>query len=237
MIGGIVVVALLLTGLGTIAALVIRGGDKDIEKEVKLALAGRPGWALAPAQELEQRYRRASPFSFKERTFGGLLRGPLPGGLSAETFHVLFGDSHDRYHHRTSWTVATVVFPYPLPTASLTVIGDAAVQESGPGGDVSYAEATHGPAFAGLRGFATDPKAAAALFTPAVLGRTRALRADWRMDGRALVAVVREPLPKPAMMTLVDNMAWLGTLLPPQVRETAALQPDPWPGPTVERPA
>ena len=237
MIGSIVVVALLLAGLGTVAALVIRGGDKDIEKEVEQALAGRPGWALVPAQELEQRYRRSSPFSFKERTFGGLLRGPLPGGGRAETFHVLFGDSRDRYHQRTSWTVATVVFPSPLPTASLTVLGDAGAQESGPHEDLSYTEATHGPAFAGLRGFATDPRAAAALFTTEVLGRTRALRVDWRMDGHALVAVVREPLPKPAMMTLVDNMAWLGTLLPPQVREVAALQPDPWPGPTVERPA
>ncbi|MEY9873771.1 hypothetical protein ABH931_003260 [Streptacidiphilus sp. MAP12-33] len=221
-----------------VAAMMIRGVNKTSERQREAALAGRPGWEPADGKSLAERYRRATPFSFAERTFGGLLRGPLPGGLRAETFAVLFGQNHDaRNQQMTSWTVATVVFPYPLPLVALSTTNDPRDRQPAAQEPARYREGTHGPAFAGLRGFATDPAAASALFTPEVLDRTRALRADWRMDGHALIAVVKEQLPAPAMMTLVDNMAWIGALLPGEVRETAALQPDPWPGPTAERPA
>ncbi|SEM37060.1 hypothetical protein [Streptacidiphilus jiangxiensis] len=238
MIGAVVAGVVVLGLLGMVAMFSIRASGKASKSDKEAALAGRPGWATADAKGLAERYRRASPFSFGERTFGGLLRGPLLGGLRAETFLVLFGQNHDaRNQQMTSWTVATVIFPYPLPMVALSTTNDPRDREPTPQDPSRYSEGSHGPAFAGLRGFATDPAAAAALFTPEVLDRTRALRADWRMDGHVLIAVVKERLPAPARMTLVDNMAWIGTLLPAEVRETAALQSDPWPGPTAERPA
>ncbi|WP_157597472.1 hypothetical protein [Streptacidiphilus rugosus] len=214
--------------------------DRRSRGAAEAAVGVRPGWQATTGAGLGKRYRRASPFSWSNRRFGTLLHGPLANGARAETFHLIIDGGGYRESGQSFHTVATVVFPRPLPTASLHATTDPRDAEPPqPGQDAGFAwtEGTHGPGWAGMRGFATDPQAAEALFTPDLLARTRALRADWRMDGYAAIAVVKSRLPAEAMLALVDNLAYFGSLLPEEVRQTAATQPDPWPGPTAERPA
>ncbi|MBF9067321.1 hypothetical protein [Streptacidiphilus fuscans] len=180
------------------------------------ALADRPGWTAGSGREaraLGERYPAGSrrPFDWHDNVFDLLLRGPLPGGADAETFRV--GHRYGRGKGSTVrwYTFAAVEFPRELPSVSLDSTSDPAdAQPSAAGAGLVWTQGTRGPHFAGLRGYADDPRAGAALFTPEVLTGTRALRIDWRFDGSRACGVVREVMQPQQMLTLVDFLAWLG---------------------------
>jgi hypothetical protein len=102
----------------------------------------------------------------------------------------------------------------------------------------AYDEATAGPAWRAVRGYATDPQAAQAVFRPEVLERTRELKMPWRMNGHAAMAIVQEwPQPQ-RMVEYLDALAEFASYIPEPVwQAAAAADPAPWPGPTPERPA
>lgn len=224
--------------------LVARRDRRRSGPAVAAAAAVRPGWTGVPAPApvgLKRRYHSRQPFNGPNPGFRNLLYGPLADGAQAEVFH--FGTTYRQTKSAvvSSWTVACVVLPRPLPSVSVRPTGDPAEAQTpvpvGDGHAQSYNEATFGPLWTGLRGYALDPAAAAALFTPEVLGRTRALGLDWRMEGRTVLAVAPDHRPPAAMLELVDNLAWFASLLPEEVLLAAAEQPDPWAGPSAERPA
>ncbi|MHA6758899.1 hypothetical protein [Streptacidiphilus sp. PAMC 29251] len=224
--------------------LVVRHREQRSRQAVDAVAVLRPGWTgvTAPAPGgLHRRYRSGRPFNGPNPGFRTLLYGPLPGGAQAEVFHFSTTYRQNKSAVVTAWTVASVVVPRPLPSVSVRPTGDPAEAATpvpvGDGHAQSYNEATFGPLWAGLRGYSLDPGAAAALFTPEVLGRSRALGLDWRMEGRALLAVAPDHRPPAAMLQLVDTLAWFAALVPEEVLRAAAEQPDPWAGPSAERPA
>jgi hypothetical protein len=183
------------------------------------ALADRPGWTAGSgreARELGERYPAGGrrPFDWHDNVFDLLLRGPLPGGAAAETFRVghRFGaGSGVKGGATVRWfTFAAVEFPRELPMVSLDSTSDPLdAQPSAVGGEMVWTEGTRGPLFAGLRGYAEDPRAGAALFNPDVLAATRRARTDWRFDGRRASGVVKGVMPAQEMVSLVDFLAWL----------------------------
>jgi hypothetical protein len=238
----ILVVLLILAAFLGIGVLVVSSQESSKKRERQAVTVSRPGWhSNAGGPMLRRRYHLEHPYDAKDCSFESLLWGELPGGAKAETFHVVrYSGKGGRGQVSTYYTVATVVFPRPLPSVSLREThhpSDLQPVPMGPNQDFTYNEGRFGALWAGLRGFATDPNAAAVLFSPEMLARTRALRADWRMNGYAAIAVVRDRLPPPAMLVLVDNLASFGAMLPEEVWQAAAGQPDPWPGPTEQRPA
>ncbi|MFC1418862.1 hypothetical protein [Streptacidiphilus cavernicola] len=248
-----VLLFVLLVLAAVVIALVARGRQRAPQRALTAAAASRPGWQGVPAPsgaDLARRYRYQSPFSDPGPSFQDLMYGPLPGGAQAEVFHFT---STFRYPPQgppqgpvqapppppvvTRWTAAAVVFPRPLPHLLLQPGHDALPPGWPPGPGRSYDRAGCGPLWTGLRGYSSDPGAAAAVFTPEVLGRTRALGLDWRMDGRTVIAFAPEHRPPAAMLELVDQLAWFAALLPPEALAAAAGQPDPWQGPSIARPA
>jgi hypothetical protein len=235
---------LALVVITVVAVLGARRSRRRPEQEATAAVAARPGWKAVTASAgaaTSLRYRARQPFDGPNPAFRDLLYGPLPGGAQAETFHFSTTRHHSDGVVVGHWTVALVVFPHPLPSLSVRPTGDPAEAPTpapvGDGSAQAYDEAAFGPLWAGLRGWSLDPRAAAALFTPEVLGRTRALGLDWRMEGHAVLAVAPQRRPPAAMLELVDHLAWFASLLPEEVLRAAAEQSDPWTGPTAERPA
>ena len=235
---------LILVAVAVVVVLAARGSRRRSARAAGAAAAPRPGWqsVSTPAGPgTARRYRLHRPFDGPDPVFRNLLHGPLPGGGQAEVFHF-----SSTYHRSggvvvSRWTVALVVHPRPLPSVSVRPVADAAEALTpvpvGDGRGQVYDEAVFGPLWAGLRGCSADPGAAAALFTPEVLGRSRALGLDWRMEGHAVLAVAPDHRPPAAMLELVDHLCWFASLLPEGVLRTAAEQPDPWTGPSAERPA
>ncbi|MEY9968602.1 hypothetical protein ABIA33_006686 [Streptacidiphilus sp. MAP12-16] len=212
------------------------------KKEIAVALAGRPGWEGSPyAPGVRDRYGVNHPFNAKEREFSWLLHGPLPGGAQAEVFRYITRTGSSRFPTTTFRTVATVVFPHPLPSVSARPVRNAdeawAPVSIGSGYAQTFNEGAFGPLWHGLRGYALDPAVGRAVLCPETLDRTRSLGLDWRMDGHVAMGVVREQRSPQRMLMLVDTLLEFASLIPPEGWESAAAQPDPWPGPSVERPA
>jgi hypothetical protein len=180
------------------------------------ALADRPGWTAGSGREtraLGERYPAGSnrPFDWHDNVFHLLLRGPLPGGVDAETFRLGHRFGRGKNSVVRWYTFAAVEFPHELPTVSLDATSDPAdARTPVAGGELAWTEGTRGPHFAGLRGYAEDPRAGAALFTPEVLAATRGRYVDWRLDGRRACGVVKGVLGPQEMLWLVDFLAWLG---------------------------
>ena len=235
-------VLLLLIVAVVVVVLVLRYGSEGRRTKRALAAvtAARPGWtsfAVPSGPGLAQRYRHRYPFDGPNPVFRDLMYGPVPGGAQAEVFH--FGTTywHAGAPVAAGWTVAVVVHPRPLP-AVMVQPGDNALPPGWPPGPGrTYDAAGSGPLWAGLRGYALDPQAADALFTPDVLGRTRALGLDWRLEGRTAIALAPGHRPPRAMLELVDQLARFAAQLPEEALRAAAGQPDPWSGPSVEQPA
>ncbi|WP_207892422.1 hypothetical protein, partial [Streptacidiphilus pinicola] len=163
---------------------------------------------------LAERYQGGHrPFDWADNVYDLLLHGPLPDGGSAEAFRVGHRFGGGSRHPTVRWyTVAVVELPRTLPTASLDTTTDPAdARPPAAGGRLIWTEGGHGPLFAGLRGYAEDPDAGTALFTPEVLARTRALAMDWRLEGRTATGVVPGGSSPRAMLSMVDHLAWFTT--------------------------
>jgi len=231
---------LIVVVVGVVLAIRSGGEGRRAKEALAAAVASRPGWVGAAAPTgppPTQRYRHQYPFDGPNPVFRDLMYGPLPGGAQAEVFH--FGTMYWQAGAPVTagWTIAVVVLPRPLPDVLLQPGHDALPPGWPPGPGRTYDQAGSGPLWAGLRGYALDPRAASAVFTPDVLGRSRALGLDWRMRGRAVLAFAPGERPPAAMLELVDCLAWFASLFPEEVLRAAAEQPDPWSGPSAERPA
>ncbi|MFC1433991.1 hypothetical protein ACEZDB_25395 [Streptacidiphilus sp. N1-3] len=223
-------------------AFVRRAGrsGRRAEQALAAAVASRPGWTGSAAPDgawLSRRYRYQSPFNGPNPAFGAHMSGPLPSGAQAEVFHFGTAYWHAGAPVTAGWTVAAVVLPRPLPEVLLQPGYDALPPGWPPGPGRTYDEAGSGPQWAGLRGYALDPQAASAVFVPEVLGRSRALGLDWRMTGRTVLALAPDRRLPAAMLELVDHLVWFASLFPEEVLLAVAEQPDPWAGPSAERPA
>ena len=208
---------------------------------IAAALADRPGWeGSLYAPGVRDRYRHNHPFSVKDRDFAWLMHGPLPGGAQAEVFRVVTRTG-TRPPGYTNYTVATVVFPNPLPSVQARPVRNAdeawAPVSIGSGYAQTFNEGTFGPLWQGLRGYALDPAVGRAVLCPETLDRTRSLGLDWRTDGHVAMGVVREQRSPQRMLMLADTLLEFASLIPPEGWQSAAAQPDPWRGPSVERPA
>lgn len=184
------------------------------------ALENRPGWTAGTRRETqalaERHHGGRRPFDWEDLVFDLLLRGPLLAGASAETFRVGHRFGTPGHHPTVRWyTAAVVEFPHELPAVSLDATTDPAdARPPAAGGASVWTEGSRGPLFAGLRGYTEDPRAGAALFTPEVLARTRALAMDWHFEGSSARGVVKGELSPQSMLSMVDHLAWFSTFAP-----------------------
>jgi hypothetical protein len=217
--------------IGGLLSLWTAQGDRKIARRARQLVAQRPGWTLEQdASQVRTRYQQAVAWHYKTRTFKWLMAGPLPGGSQAEVFrvHSLYtsGSASGNRHS----TVATVVFPFVLPTVLLGPDDDHPVDRRQPPtvpGQVDWR---------GVQGQATEPEAAAVLFTADQLDEVREHGRAWRMEGHAIVLSVRRHRTPEEMLQLVDEAVALVGRLPAAVLQRAAAQPNPWPGPSAGQP-
>jgi hypothetical protein len=228
-----------------VAALVIWGltlwAARGRRRRMFACLGDRPGWSgtqFAPG--VRDRYRVHSPFGSAKGEFSWLMSGPVPGGGEAETFVYEIVDRTGKGISRTGYTVATVVFPYPLPALRARPVrdaGEAAERLSvGNGQAQMYDESSFGPLWQGLHGYAPD-QAAARVFRPEILDRTRTLELTWWFDGRVAIGVTSGIRGPQRMLALVDALAEFGAAVPAEARRAPADGTEPWAGPTPEHPA
>jgi hypothetical protein len=236
-----IVVAILAVALGALTVF----SNRRVTRQASAAMADRPGWSLeAKAPELKQRYRTGTQFTHTARTFTWRMSGPVQGGGQAEVFRYRANNSQGRTQTSWNYTVAVVVFPHVLPAIQASPVKDTVTAGAPalfePVYEVAktYEESNSGPAWRGVRGYATDPEAARAVFRPEVLERTRELAMPWRMNGHAAI-MIKDGWATPAqMLGYVDAMTQFASYIPEPVwQAAAAADPDPWPGPTPQRPA
>lgn len=206
-------------------------GDRKIARRARGLVAQRPGWTVEQDASLARtRYQQALTWHYKTRKFHWLMAGPLPTGARAEVFQVESLYTSGSASGTRFSTIATVVFPFVLPTVLLGPDDEHPAdkrQQPGPPGQ---------PDWRGVKGLAADPEAAAALFTADQLEEVRQHGRAIRMEGHAVVLSIRWHRKPEGMLQLVDEAAALVGRLPAGVLQRAAAQPNPWPGPTAGQP-
>lgn len=179
---------------------------------VRAAVAQRPGWTWKlDASQMRSRRPGLLAGHVGNAKWRWLIAGRLPGGVEAEAFRIHSSVTTGKYSSKNfDSTSAIVVFPFPLPRASLTYDADAAYPEQ--------------PAWNLLRGDCPDPEAAAALFTPDVLAAARAGKYRWSFEGDAVVLTAPRRLRPAAMLDLVDHAVGLARSLPSSVLDRARVE-------------